>query len=137
VRVSGYRGSDDWPKQGVERTQRNPLLSVWWLLLSFGVGIPVVYLVSRFASGGSAEIAGIMAGSVVFNLRAFWNYRVKSWFLPLAAAWALANLSLLIFILMPMHVRESRSLINVIWVEFFSFAGLLWLASRAWGDLPD
>jgi hypothetical protein len=137
MRVSGYRGDDDWSNATVERAPRKHLLNLWWVSLSLGVGIPVAFLVSRFASGGAAEIAGIMAGSVVLNLRAFWKYREKSWFLPLAAGWAFANLTLLLFVLIPMHVQESRGLVNVIWLEFFSFAGLLWLATRIWGDFPD
>ena len=135
--MSGYRESDDWSKATVDPPPQKPLINLWWGFLSLGIGGPVVFLVSRFASGGAAEIAGIMAGSAVLNLRAFWNYRVKAWFLPLAGAWALANLALLIFVSIPMHVHESRSLMNLIWVEFFSFGGLLWLATRIWGDLPD
>jgi len=136
--VSSYRnGGDNSSKAPLDAPPRKPLLNLWWVLLCFGVGIPAVVLLSRFASGGAAEIGGIMAASVVMNLRAFWNYHLKSWFLPLAALWAFANFALLFWVLIPMRVHESRAFINLIWVEFFSFAGLLWLATRAWGDLAE
>lgn len=76
--MSGYRSTDDWPEATVDRDPGNRRLNVSWILLSLGVGIAVVFFVSRFASGGTAEIAGIIAGSLVMNLRVLWEYRVTA-----------------------------------------------------------
>ena len=112
-------------------------LSVRWVLLSLATGLTAAILVGRFYNEGPAEIAGIMVTSAVAGTRVFWEWRVKAWFAPLLIGWALSHLSLLFFVVVPMNVHESRSLINLVWVEFFAFAGLVWLASRLWGGIPE
>ena len=111
--------------------------SRWWALIALGIGFPVAFGVGQFLSSGTAEIAGIMASTLVFCVRAFWDFHVKRWYFAVIAGWAAANLLILIFLVVPMRLSDSRALINLVWVEFFAFAGLLWLATRVWGGLPD
>jgi hypothetical protein len=109
-------------------------LSGWWGLISVGVGLAVAILFGRFSSDGSAEISGILAGSFTLCVRAFWNFRLQRWFIPLLALWIFAHISVFFVFIVPLELVASKSLIMIVWLEFFGFAGLLWIANRLWGD---
>lgn len=100
-------------------------------------GFATAILVGQFWSSGAAEIAGVMLCSLVFCIGAFWDFHVRPWFMPIIGGWVAVHLAIFFFIVVPRNVQDSRALIQLIWVEFFGFAGLLWVASRLWGGLPD
>jgi hypothetical protein len=112
-------------------------ISAWWAVISLATGFAVAFAVGQFESEGGAEIAGVMAATTILCIRAFWDFRVKRWFLPLVAGWALLHAIALIFLILPMQLERSKEYLQLVWVEFFAFVGLIFLASRVWGGLPD
>lgn len=112
-------------------------LSGWWVLITCAAGFAVALAVGQFTTDGTAEIAGIMAGTSLMNARAFWDFKVKPWYLPLVAAWACVHALVLLLFVAPMHWHTSKSFLWLVWVEFFLFVGLVFVASRLWGGLPD
>jgi hypothetical protein len=112
-------------------------LSGWWALIAVIAGLAVAILFGRFSTDGSAEMAGIVAGSFILCLRAFWSFRVQRWFVPLISSWAAVHILGLFLFIIPLKLTASKGLIMFVWLEFFGFAGLLWLASRLWGEPSD
>jgi phosphate/sulfate permease len=112
-------------------------LSGWWALLSVAVGCGVAFAVGQIASDGGAEIAGIMVAMTTLCTRAFWDFHVRRWFLPLVAGWVCVHALILIFLILPMQLHRSKSYFVLVWAEFFVFAGAIFLACRFWGGVPD
>jgi len=108
-------------------------LSGWWALISVAVGVVAAVLVGQFSTEGAAEIAGVMAASFTLCTRAFWNLRERAWFTPLVVGWALIHLAALILFIIPMEIGRSKLLLQLIWPEFFAFAGLVWLGDKLGG----
>lgn len=108
-------------------------MSRWWAAAAVSAGFIVAVLVGQITGAGTAEIAGIMAASLILCARAFWKFRVEPWYLPLIVMWTFAHLAGLIFVVVPMHPHDSRLLINLVWPEFIGFAGLAWLSNHLWG----
>jgi hypothetical protein len=129
--MPGYRQDDDWSTNDGQGSSR-----LFGILIAFPVGLAVALIAGQFASDGAAELAGVMAGSLVACLQAFWGYRGKRWFVPLVSIWVALNLAILAFVV-PMKIQASRGIVQLAWLEFFAFFGLLWAATRVWGDSPD
>ena len=119
-----------------ETPNKKPL-SRWWALIAVGAGLAVAILFGRFSSDGSAEMAGIVVASFILCVRAFWNFRVQRWFVPLISSWAVVHILGLFLFIIPLRLTASKGLIMFVWLEFFGFAGLLWLANRLWGEPSD
>lgn len=77
-----------------------------------------------------------MASSLTLCVRVFWEYRVKKWFAPLTCIWTMVNLAALFLWIIPMQPEKSKLLLQLVWPEFLVFAGLMWVATLLWGDLP-
>lgn len=105
-------------------------LSRWWAFIAVGVGVTVAILVGQFTVPGTAEIAGIMIASLVLCIRAYWNFRGKRWYFPLVIVRSLFHMAAIILVISPMHPHDSKLLINLVWPEFFAFAGCVWLCER-------
>jgi hypothetical protein len=107
-------------------------------LLGIAVGIAVAIQLGHVASDGAAEIGAIMAGMLILCVGAFWAYRGKRWFWALNAAWILVHLLILAEII-TLKLDMSGALFKFgCLLEFFAYGGLMWLATRIWGDLdPD
>ena len=112
-------------------------LSGWWALISIAVGFAVAIAVGQVTSDGAAEIAGIMVASFVLCVRAFWDFSVKRWFLPMVCAWACIHACIFVFLVLPLQLHSSKGFISLIWLEFFAFVGVIWLASKLWGGPPE
>ena len=108
-------------------------LSGWWALGSVAAGLVVVILLGQILAGGSAEIAGVMVASVILCVRASWSYRPNKWFVPVVAGWTVVQLVAFVLIVVPIGPAPSKLFIQLAWVEFFAFAGLIWLAGRISG----
>jgi hypothetical protein len=106
-------------------------LSGWWALIAVAVGLVVAILAGQVVSDGEAEIAGVMAATLTLGVRAFWAYRVKVWFAPLVAGWIAVHLSALV-LLMPMKIVASKLLLQLAWLEYLGFVGLVWLTNKMW-----
>lgn len=112
-------------------------LSGWWALLSVAVGLAVAIAVGQVASDGGAEISGIMAGTTTLCTRAFWDFHVKRWFFPLIAGWVCVHALVLTYLILPMQLHGSKGFFLLVWADFFIFVGVIFLASRLWGGMPD
>jgi hypothetical protein len=112
-------------------------LSGWWVLITLSVGFAVAVAVGQFTTDGTAEIAGIMAGTSLMNARAFWGFKVKPWYLPLVAAWVSIHALVLVLFVVPIHLHMSKGYFLLVWAEFVLFVGLVFVASRLLGGLPD
>jgi xanthine/uracil permease len=123
--------------RGVEEGTREKRLSGWWALLAVAVGLPVAILVGQFATEGTAEIAGVMAATLTFCLRAFWDFRAKSWFAPLITGWIILHLAALLFLVVPMKIAGSKLLLQLVWPEYLAFVALVWLMNRTWKRRPN
>lgn len=134
--MQGYRPRDDWSRADAKDKPPHKRISGWWALIALALGLPATIVVGRYYPGGTAEIAGIMVASLTVCVRAFWDFRVKRWFIPLVIAWTTVHVAIMFFFVIPMKLPDSKALIQLVWVEFFAFAGILWLASRLWGGLP-
>ena len=133
--MRGYRGDDDSSTNG-GTGEGSGVSRLFGLVAAFAIGLPVAIIAGQFTSDGVAEIAGIMAASFALCVRAFWDYRAKRWFAPLVTLWAVMNFVAL-SIITSMNLQTNRDFVLLVWLEFFAFAGLLWAATRLWGDLPD
>jgi hypothetical protein len=97
----------------------------------------VAIAIGQILTDGSAEIAGVMVASLILCTRAFWSLRERSWFLPLVVGWAVLHFIAFGAFIIPMRLATSKGFIQIIWPEFFIFAGLMWLADRFWKTSPD
>ena len=58
------------------------------------------------------------------------------WFLPVVIGWTGLN-AIVLGMILPLELSASKGFIMLVLAEFFAFFGVIFLASRLWGEPPD
>jgi len=117
-------------------TTGKKIITALWVFVACGAGLGTAIAIGQNFAVGTAEIGGVMVATSIMCGRFFWDYHIKKWFIPLNLLFLSLNAAIFLWFIRPWNPDGSKGFIQLIWVDFFFYFGLLWLATRLWGDLP-